>query len=56
VLTEWNEFRGLDLDRIRQTVAQPKIIDLRNIFNPEEVSQRGFSYTSIGRPNIGPAV
>ncbi|HEX2529500.1 MAG TPA: UDP-glucose/GDP-mannose dehydrogenase family protein [Geminicoccus sp.] len=56
VLTEWNEFRGLDLDRIRQMVAQPRIIDLRNIFNPAEVAQRGFSYTSIGRPSVGPAV
>lgn len=55
VLTEWNEFRGLDLDRIRDLVAHPRIIDLRNIFNPAEVAQRGFSYTSIGRPHVGPA-
>jgi UDPglucose 6-dehydrogenase len=55
VLTEWNEFRGLDLDRVRSVVAHPLIIDLRNIFNPAEVAQRGFSYTSIGRPSVGPA-
>jgi UDPglucose 6-dehydrogenase len=55
VLTEWNEFRGLDLDRVRELVRQPKIIDLRNIFNPAEVAQRGFAYTSIGRPSVGAA-
>ncbi len=55
VLTEWNEFRGLDLDRVRELVRQPKIIDLRNIFNPAEVAQRGFAYISIGRPTVGAA-
>ncbi|HWL72003.1 MAG TPA: UDP-glucose/GDP-mannose dehydrogenase family protein [Geminicoccus sp.] len=55
VLTEWNEFRGLDLDRVRELVNAPRIIDLRNIFNPAEVAQRGFSYVSIGRPSVGAA-
>ena len=56
VLTEWNEFRGLDLDRIRKLVRQPCIVDLRNIFNPADVAQKGFFYTSIGRPTAEPKV
>ncbi len=52
VLTEWNEFRGLDLERIRGMMREPRIIDLRNIFDPERVARAGFAYTSIGRPAI----
>ncbi len=50
VLTEWNEFRGLDLERARELMRQPCIVDLRNIFDPAEVAKAGFAYTSIGRP------
>ena len=52
ILTEWNEFRGLDFDRARKAMRQPVIIDLRNIFDPAQVAQAGFSYTSIGRPAV----
>jgi UDPglucose 6-dehydrogenase len=50
VLTEWNQFRGLDLDRARSLMRTPLIIDLRNIFDPAQVTEAGFAYTSIGRP------
>jgi len=47
ILTEWNEFRALDLDRIRQIIKTPILIDLRNIYKPNEVQD--FHYYSIGR-------
>ena len=50
ILTEWNEFRGLDLDRAREAMRRPVLIDLRNIFDPAQVAAAGFSYTSVGRP------
>jgi UDPglucose 6-dehydrogenase len=50
ILTEWNEFRGLDLDRAREVMRAPALIDLRNIYDPAQVAAAGFSYASIGRP------
>jgi UDPglucose 6-dehydrogenase len=50
LLTEWNEFRGLDLGRVRDLLASPLVIDLRNIYQPQEMAAAGFSYLSIGRP------
>jgi UDPglucose 6-dehydrogenase len=52
ILTEWNEFRGLDLERAREVMRVPLLIDLRNIFNPTQVAAAGFDYTSIGRPTV----
>ncbi len=49
VLTEWNVFRGLDLARLRNAMRTPLLIDLRNIFDPEQVAEAGFAYTGIGR-------
>jgi len=49
IVTEWEEFRALDLDRLKIEMACPIIIDLRNIYNPEELAGRGFLYESIGR-------
>ncbi|MFP5297102.1 MAG: UDP-glucose dehydrogenase family protein [Alphaproteobacteria bacterium] len=49
ILTEWNQFRALDLDRIKLLVRQPVLVDLRNIYRPEDVRARGFRYSSIGR-------
>ncbi len=49
ILTEWDQFRAIDLDRMRQLVRTPTLIDLRNIYRPEDARRRGFSYTSIGR-------
>ena len=54
LVTEWNEFRGLDLDRVRQLLRQPLVIDLRNIYKPEEMLAAGLVYHSIGRPEIKP--
>jgi UDPglucose 6-dehydrogenase len=52
ILTEWNVFRGLDLERAHEVMRQPCIIDLRNIFDPQQVARAGFSYVSIGRPTV----
>jgi UDPglucose 6-dehydrogenase len=48
-LTEWNEFRALDLAQVRATMKQPVMVDLRNIYRPDEMKAAGFRYTSIGR-------
>ena len=53
ILTEWNIFRGIDLERVRDSMRTPIIIDLRNIFDPADVARAGFAYTSIGRPCMG---
>jgi UDPglucose 6-dehydrogenase len=50
LLTEWNEFRGLDLGRVKGLLASPLVIDLRNIYQPQEMVVAGLSYLSIGRP------
>ena len=50
VATEWNQFRGLDLHRVREIMATPLIIDLRNVYDPETVRISGFEYVGIGRP------
>jgi UDPglucose 6-dehydrogenase len=50
IATEWDVYRALDLDRIKQTMKTPVVIDLRNIYRPEEMAARGFRYTGIGRP------
>ena len=49
IVTEWDPFRALDLDRLKSLVKQPVIVDLRNIYRPEDMRARGFRYTSIGR-------
>ena len=49
ILTEWDAFRALDLERIKTLLAEPVIVDLRNIYNPDDVRKRGFSYTGVGR-------
>jgi UDPglucose 6-dehydrogenase len=50
VITEWHEFRGLDPRRIKEVMRQPRIVDLRNIFDPDEMRGFGFTYEGIGRP------
>ena len=49
--TEWNEFRSLDLERVRSLLKEPVIVDLRNIYDPEIMAEAGFRYSSIGRPD-----
>jgi UDPglucose 6-dehydrogenase len=50
IVTEWEQFRALDLDRLKRVMAQPVMIDLRNVYRPEEMARRGFTYDSVGRP------
>ncbi|HIJ37397.1 MAG TPA: UDP-glucose/GDP-mannose dehydrogenase family protein [Rhodospirillaceae bacterium] len=52
LLTEWNEFRALDLVRVKSLLKAPVIVDLRNVYNPEEMALKGFFYSSIGRPSL----
>ncbi len=54
ILTEWNEFRGLDIERIKQIMKAPVMIDLRNIYNPADMLAAGFRYSSVGRPLARP--
>ncbi|KQQ60912.1 UDP-glucose 6-dehydrogenase [Rhizobium sp. Leaf311] len=49
IVTEWNQFRALDLDRLKSIMAAPVFVDLRNIYRPEEVTAHGFTYAGIGR-------
>ena len=50
LVTEWNAFRALDLGRIASVMRAPVLVDLRNIYQPEEVRRQGFHYSSVGRP------
>lgn len=50
ILTEWEEFKELDLLRIKGLLSSPNIVDGRNIYNPEKMRQLGFNYKGIGRP------
>jgi UDPglucose 6-dehydrogenase len=49
IVTEWEQFRALDFERLKQAMATPVLIDLRNVYRPDEVARRGFTYESIGR-------
>ena len=54
IVTEWEQFRALDLDRVKSAMAgSPVVVDLRNIYRPDEMAQRGFIYESVGRPKTG---
>jgi UDPglucose 6-dehydrogenase len=49
ILTEWDEFRALDMTRVKKSLKSPNIIDLRNIYNPQNMKEYGFNYISVGR-------
>ena len=49
IITEWNEFRALDLDRVREAMKGSTLVDLRNIYDPADMKERGFHYVSVGR-------
>ena len=49
LLTEWNAYRGLDLDRIRALMRDRIFIDLRNVYEPSEMREQGFQYVCVGR-------
>jgi len=50
ILTEWNEFRALDFARVKAALKTPLMVDLRNIYRPAHMSEAGFRYVSVGRP------
>ncbi len=56
LVTEWNEFRALDLGRVKRLMRRPLVIDLRNIYNPDEMTAAGLTYHSIGRPSRATSV
>jgi UDPglucose 6-dehydrogenase len=49
IVTEWEEFRALDMIRLKREMAQPVIVDLRNVYRPDEMAENGFKYASVGR-------
>ncbi len=53
IITEWDQFRALDLDRVKTLLKSDVVVDLRNIYAPEDMAKRGFEYTSVGRPTVG---
>ncbi len=50
VATEWNQFRSIDLERIKQSMRSPVVVDMRNIYDPQRMRELGFTYDSVGRP------
>jgi UDPglucose 6-dehydrogenase len=54
IVTEWDAFRALDLARLKKTLKQPVMVDLRNIYRPEDMRRHGFHYVSVGRPLVLP--
>jgi UDPglucose 6-dehydrogenase len=56
ILTEWNAFRALDFAQLKTIMAEPCVVDLRNIYPPQEMARHGMTYFSIGRPPIYGAV
>jgi UDPglucose 6-dehydrogenase len=50
IITEWDQFRALDLDRMKDALKTPVVVDLRNIYRPQEMEAKGFKYVSVGRP------
>ena len=50
VVTEWAQYRALDLERLKGELAHPVLVDLRNIYRPEDMAAHGFTYESVGRP------
>jgi UDPglucose 6-dehydrogenase len=56
IATEWEQFRALDLERLHDLMACPVVVDLRNIYRPDEMSRHGFAYACVGRPLVAPAL
>ena len=50
IITEWDQFRALDMSRVKSLLNAPNVVDLRNIYSPADMANEGFAYTSIGRP------
>ena len=56
IVTEWNEFRALDMRRVKSLLSSPVVVDLRNIYRPDEMARLGFTYQSVGRPSASPGL
>jgi UDPglucose 6-dehydrogenase len=52
ILTGWDEFAMMDLERLRDAMRDPVLIDGRNLFSPEAMAELGFTYMSVGRPAV----
>jgi UDPglucose 6-dehydrogenase len=52
ILTDWNEFAMMDLERLRDSMRDPVLVDGRNLFSPESMAELGFTYISVGRPAV----
>jgi UDPglucose 6-dehydrogenase len=52
IATEWEQFRALDLGRLKSTMARPVIVDLRNIYRADEMRRAKFRYVAVGRPGV----
>ncbi|ABI76979.1 UDP-glucose dehydrogenase [Hyphomonas neptunium ATCC 15444] len=52
IITEWDQFRALDLNRLKTAMKGNVVVDLRNIYHPDDLAKHGFAYTSIGRPAV----
>lgn len=55
IVTEWNQFRALDLERAKSLLRRPLLVDLRSIYKPGEMQAAGFEYHSVGRPAVRPS-
>jgi UDPglucose 6-dehydrogenase len=49
IITEWNQFRALDMEKVKKLLKSPKIADLRNIYEPDDMREFGFEYVGVGR-------
>jgi UDPglucose 6-dehydrogenase len=49
IVTEWVQYRALDLERVKSAMARPVVVDLRNIYRPQDMAAHGFIYESVGR-------
>ena len=49
LMTEWNQYRALDLERLQKMLRKPLFIDLRNVYTPETIKAEGFQYVGVGR-------
>ena len=52
ILTEWNEFRALDLGEVKRRLKRPVMVDLRNVYALDEMAEAGFDYYSLGRRTV----
>jgi UDPglucose 6-dehydrogenase len=52
LVTEWVQYRAMDLARLKEVMAQPVVVDLRNVYRPEDMAAHGFVYESVGRPPV----